>query len=233
MSSSARTGASICEIGGTPCWKPLRRTSWHVQWIWPRRRTTRSIRKGHLSTGPRAELEQRIEAGRRARERLVESNLRLVVSIAGRYAGRGLSLQDLIQEGNIGLQVGIDKYEWRKGFAPRVPYHCVLQWIRQASRGSSLANGSIFLRLPVSRRRLLRRALAPGTALAGGGFRSTARIPKFRSRARYPARAAARPFASRPPQRRTRRPHPLRRHRRRTRGESFPIDRVATHAISR
>jgi RNA polymerase primary sigma factor len=107
-----------------------------------------------LSARRRAELEQCVEAGRRARERLVESNLRLVVSIAGRYAGRGVSLQDLIQEGNIGLQVGIDKYEWRKGF--RLSTY-VYWWIRQAMT-RSLANGSRFIRLPVHAGDLLRRA---------------------------------------------------------------------------
>src|SRR5262249_42581250 len=52
-------------------------------------------------------LEQQVAAGLAARQRLIESNLRLVVSIAGHHRGRGLSLQDLIQEGNIGLQTGI------------------------------------------------------------------------------------------------------------------------------
>ncbi|HLZ28119.1 MAG TPA: sigma-70 family RNA polymerase sigma factor [Chloroflexota bacterium] len=110
--------------------------------------------KGTLSEGRRAELEMRIETGRRARERLVESNLRLVVSIAGRYTGRGVSLQDLIQEGNVGLQVGIDKYEWRKGF--RLSTY-VYWWIRQAMT-RALANGSRFIRLPVHAGDLLRRA---------------------------------------------------------------------------
>ena len=109
---------------------------------------------GTLSARRRAELERRIEAGRRARERLVESNLRLVVSIAQRYAGRGLSLQDLIQEGNIGLQQGIDKYDWRKGF--RLSTY-VYWWIRQAMT-RSLTNGSRFIRLPVHAADLLRRA---------------------------------------------------------------------------
>jgi DNA-directed RNA polymerase sigma subunit (sigma70/sigma32) len=101
----------------------------------------------------RAELGRLNETGRRARERLIESNLRLVVSIAGRYAGRGLRLQDLIQEGNIGLQLGIDKYSWRKGF--RLSTY-VYWWIRQAMT-RSLANASRFIRLPVHAGDLLRR----------------------------------------------------------------------------
>jgi len=107
-----------------------------------------------LSSDRRAEAERLIETGRRARDRLIESNLRLVVSIAARYTGRGLSLQDLIQEGNIGLQLGIDKYNWRKGF--RLSTY-VYWWIRQAMT-RSLANASRFIRLPVHVGDLLRRA---------------------------------------------------------------------------
>jgi RNA polymerase sigma factor (sigma-70 family) len=109
--------------------------------------------KDTLSAARRAELERLIETGRRARERLIESNLRLVVWIAGRYASRGLSLQDLIQEGNIGLQLGIDKYCWRKGC--RLSTY-VYWWIRQAMT-RSLANASRFIRLPVHAGDLLRR----------------------------------------------------------------------------
>jgi RNA polymerase primary sigma factor len=106
-----------------------------------------------VSSDRRADLEQLIETGRRARERLIESNLRLVVSLAGRYAGRGLSLQDLIQEGNIGLQLGIDKYNWRKGF--RLSTY-VYWWIRQAMT-RALANTGRLIRLPAHVGDLLRR----------------------------------------------------------------------------
>jgi RNA polymerase primary sigma factor len=118
-------------------------------------RLDRSVKEA-LSSERRADLEQAIETGRRARERLIESNLRLVVNIAGRYTRRGLSLQDLIQEGNIGLQMGIDKYNWRKGF--RLSTY-VYWWIRQAMT-RSLANTGRLIRLPVHVGDLLRRATA-------------------------------------------------------------------------
>jgi RNA polymerase primary sigma factor len=62
-------------------------------------------------------LAKAIEAGDdHARRQLIESNLRLVVSIARRYDRRGLRLHDVIQEGNIGLSRAVERYDWRKGF---------------------------------------------------------------------------------------------------------------------
>ena len=111
-------------------------------------------RAEHLAPELRAELEQRVECGARARQQLIESNLRLVVSIARRYHGRGLSFLDLIQEGNIGLQTGIDKYEWRKGY--RLSTY-VYWWIRQ-SITRALANYGRAIRLPVHVGELMRNA---------------------------------------------------------------------------
>src|SRR4029077_8365157 len=61
-------------------------------------------------------LQSRQVAYRKARRELAEANLRLVVSIAKRYRGRGLPFSDLIQEGNRGLMRAVDKYEWRLGY---------------------------------------------------------------------------------------------------------------------
>jgi RNA polymerase primary sigma factor len=70
-----------------------------------------------LTAEQEVELAKRIEQGdSEALEKFIMSNLRLVVSVAKRYTGRGLPLLDLIQEGNIGLMRAVQKYDWRKGF---------------------------------------------------------------------------------------------------------------------
>src|SRR4030095_10378104 len=75
------------------------------------------------------ELNDTIEVGERARRRLIESNLRLVVSVARRYMNRGLPLSDLIQEGNIGLLRAVEKFDYRRGFKFSTD---ATWWIRQA-----------------------------------------------------------------------------------------------------
>ncbi|NLE73172.1 MAG: sigma-70 family RNA polymerase sigma factor [Actinobacteria bacterium] len=99
-----------------------------------------------LTAQEEVELAQRIEAGdEEARRRMIESNLRLVVSIARNYVGRGLSFGDLIQEGNFGLMRAIKKFDWRRGnkFSTYATW-----WIRQSiTRG--LADKSRTVRLPV------------------------------------------------------------------------------------
>ncbi|MDQ2909815.1 MAG: sigma-70 family RNA polymerase sigma factor [Chloroflexota bacterium] len=99
-----------------------------------------------LTREEEVELAKRIERGdQEARERMINSNLRLVVSIAKRYQGHGLSLLDLIQEGIIGLIRAVEKFDWRRGFKFST---YATWWIRQAvQRG--VANKSRTIRLPV------------------------------------------------------------------------------------
>jgi RNA polymerase primary sigma factor len=94
------------------------------------------------------ELEQLadvIDRGNLARRRLVESNLRLVVSVARRYMNRGIPLGDLIQEGNIGLMRAVEKFDYRRGFKFST---YATWWIRQAV-SRALADHSRTIRVPV------------------------------------------------------------------------------------
>ena len=99
-----------------------------------------------LTHAQEIELAKRVEMGDLdATQRFVRANLRLVVSIAKRYVNRGLTLLDLIQEGNIGLMRAVQKYDWRKGF--RFSTYATW-WIRQAIT-RAIADQSRTIRLPV------------------------------------------------------------------------------------
>src|SRR5438105_9295671 len=99
-----------------------------------------------LTAAEEVELAQRIEKGDvEAKDRMINSNLRLVVSIARKYQGHGLPLGDLIQEGILGLIRASEKFDWRRGF--KFSTYATL-WIRQSiQRG--LANTSRTIRIPV------------------------------------------------------------------------------------
>jgi len=98
-----------------------------------------------LTAAEEVELAQRVERGDLdAKSRMVNSNVRLVVSIARRYQGQGLAMADLVQEGMLGLIRAVEKFDWRKGF--KFSTYATL-WIRQAlQRG--LDNRARTVRLP-------------------------------------------------------------------------------------
>ncbi|CAM6101125.1 unnamed protein product [Calypogeia fissa] len=90
-------------------------------------------------------LESRIKTGQACKDKMVNSNLRLVVSIAKRYQGRGMTIQDLIQEGSMGLIRGAEKFDHTRGFKFSTYAHW---WIRQAIT-RAIADQSRTIRLPV------------------------------------------------------------------------------------
>jgi RNA polymerase sigma factor (sigma-70 family) len=101
--------------------------------------------KKRLTPTQRRALRRKVREGEEAHRQFVNSNLRLVVSIAKKYQSSGLPLLDIVQEGNLGLIHAVDKFDWRKGFKFST---YATWWIRQAiQRG--IANSARVIRLPV------------------------------------------------------------------------------------
>ena len=94
----------------------------------------------------RPDLDAVADHGEWARRKMIESNLRLVVSIARRFSATGLPLGDLVQEGNLGLLRAVEKFDWRKGFKFST---YATWWIRQAIARGAADRGARMIRLPV------------------------------------------------------------------------------------
>ena len=150
----------------------------------PSRRRAREIRALEAEIGlPRqqfrellARIAEKDRMVRQAKRELTEANLRLVVSVAKRYLRRGLSLLDLIQEGNIGLMKAVDRFQYRRGFKFST---YATWWIRQTiTRG--IANRARTIRVPVHMLETLHRLSRVSRALVG----ELGREPTLEERAR-------------------------------------------------
>ncbi|HSJ84675.1 MAG TPA: sigma-70 family RNA polymerase sigma factor [Acidimicrobiia bacterium] len=110
------------------------------------RKAGAQLENNGLTDSDRERLKAIVESGEEARAVFISSNLRLVISIAKRYTGRGLDLLDLIQDGNLGLIRAVEKFDWRKGFKFST---YATWWIRQALQRAR-AEHSDSIRIPAA-----------------------------------------------------------------------------------
>jgi RNA polymerase primary sigma factor len=111
------------------------------------------LREDGVGPSARRDLDHKVAEGQKARHRLIEMNLRLVISVARRYVNRGLPLEDLIQEGNLGLFRAVDKYDPKRGW--RFSTYAYW-WIRQGVT-RAIADQARTIRMPVHTGQLLNR----------------------------------------------------------------------------
>ena len=123
-----------------------------------------------LSTRLAVDLDRLVVLGRMAKRRLIESNLRLVVSVAKRYVGRGLTMLDLVQEGNLGLIRAVEKFDYARGYKFST---YATWWIRQAM-SRALADQARTIRVPVHVVELINRVVrVQRRMLQEGGYEPT------------------------------------------------------------
>jgi RNA polymerase primary sigma factor len=132
------------EIGRVPLLTPQQEVELALQ-VEAGVKAADKLATGQFSTEDRVILQRTARIGQQAKDRLVEANLRLVVSIAKKYVGRGMPLLDLIQEGNLGLMRAVEKFDYRKGFKFST---YATWWIRQAVT-RALADQARTIRVPV------------------------------------------------------------------------------------
>jgi RNA polymerase primary sigma factor len=133
------------EIGRVPLLDAQQEVELSMQMESGGRAATKIKETAELSKSEKVLLDRDVRLGKRAQERLVEANLRLVVSIAKKYVGRGMPLLDLVQEGNLGLMRAVEKFDYRKGFKFST---YASWWIRQAVT-RALADQGRTIRVPV------------------------------------------------------------------------------------
>jgi len=133
------------EIGRYPLLTAQQEVELALQMEGGRRAGERLAVEEVLSEEDRAFLAHEVAIGASAHQKLVQSNLRLVVALARRYVGRGMALLDLIQEGNVGLMRAVDRFDYRRGFKFST---YATWWIRQAI-SRAIADQGRTIRMPV------------------------------------------------------------------------------------